>query len=177
MYLEADSPLIHLEYKIRNEANTRRNFLWKLHAALAIEEGDRLESSARKARAVYPEKSRYGSQTFQWPKIEKYDVSIVPLNNNTVDFYYLYDIPQAEMKLISGQMNHLFRYTYDKRVFPYQWYFASYGGFLNHYTAILEPATNMPVSVKDAMRFGQCAVLEPGEEINTVVHIYAGKNF
>ncbi len=96
--------------------------------------------------------------------------------NNTLDSFYLYDIHQGEMELINRRANRLFRYTYDKEIFPYQWYFASYGGFLNHYTAILEPSTSMPVSVNEAMSLGQCAVLEPGQEINTRVCIYAGEN-
>jgi hypothetical protein len=79
------------------------------------------------------------------------------------------------MKMESGNANTLFSYSYDKNIFPYQWYFASYGGFLNHYTAILEPCTSMPLSVAEAMLSGQCTVLEPGEEINTTVRIYAGQ--
>lgn len=177
MYLEAKSPVIYLEYKIRNESNDKRNFLWKLHAALAVEEGARLVTGARKAKIVYPETSRFKSfEEFDWPKIENTDVSIAPFNNNTMDFFYLYNIQEAEMKFISGQADHLFSYSYNKEVFPYQWYFASYGGFLGHYTVILEPATNMPASVNEAMALKQCCGLEPGQEINTVVAIYAGKN-
>ena len=80
------------------------------------------------------------------------------------------------MNFLSEGGNHLFRYQYDKKIFPYQWYFASYGGFLNHYTAIIEPCTSMPMSVNNAKALHQCTVLEPGEEINTLVSIYAGKN-
>ena len=91
-----------------------------------------------------------------------------------MDFFYLYDITEPEMKL-EGVDGSLFSYKYDKKIFPYQWYFASYGGFLNHYTAVLEPCSSMPLSVTEAIRAGQCSVLEPGEEINTTVHIYAGE--
>ena len=80
------------------------------------------------------------------------------------------------MKFLSGGGKHMFSYHYDKKVFPYQWYFASYGGFLNHYAAILEPCTSMPLSVNEAKLLGQCSVLEPNQEINTAVSIYAGKN-
>lgn len=177
MYLETNSPTIYLKYKIKNESNVKRHFLWKLHAALAIEEGDKLITSAQKAKIVYPDSSRFKNiEEFKWPTIENCDASIVPSNNNTMDFFYLYDIQQAEMQMVSGETNHLFKYQYEKDVFPYQWYFASYGAFLNHYTAILEPATAMPVSVNEAMALGKCSVLEPDQEINTVVGIYAGEN-
>lgn len=175
--LGADSPVINVEYIIRNETVFTRNFLWKLHAALAIEEGDKLVSSAQTAKVVDPAYSRFKSlYEFNWPFIENNDASVVPSKNNSVDFFYLYNIDKAEMDLVSNKGKDLFRYSYDKDVFPYQWYFASYGGFLNHYTAILEPATGMPVSVTEANKSGQCAELEPGQEINTLVKIYAGEN-
>ncbi len=79
------------------------------------------------------------------------------------------------MQLLSGDGRHVFRYQYDTSVFPYQWYFASYGGFFNHYTAILEPCTNMPMSVNEAKEKRQCAVLVPGETLRTTVRMYAGE--
>ncbi len=109
--------------------------------------------------------------------IEDTDASIIPPQNNSVDFFYFYDIGQPEMKLVSGEGHHLFRYSYDKKIFPYQWLFASYGGFLNHYMAVVEPATAMPLSVNAAKAINQCSVLEPDEEINTIVSIYAGENY
>lgn len=178
MYLEkGNSPVIYLKYKIKNESNAKKYFLWKFHAALAIEEGDKLVTSAQNARIVYPDSSRYkNTEEFEWPIIENVDASVAPSYNNTNDFFYLYNLEQAEMQMISGKTNHLFGYQYNKEVFPYQWYFASYGGFLNHYTAILEPASSMPVSVNEAKEKGQCTVLECDQEINTIVRIYAGEN-
>ena len=175
--LKANSPEIILEYTIRNESNATRHFMWKLHAALAIGEGDKVVSSAQKGKVVYPEHSKYEDfNEFYWPLIDDCDASLVPPNNNTLDFFYLYDIPLSEMQLISVKGNHQFSYKYDKKVFPFQWYFASYGKFFNHYTAILEPSTSMPVSVNEAKAIGQCTVLESNQEINTLVTIYAGEN-
>jgi len=177
VFFETNVPMIRLEYRIKNESDFQRNFLWKLHAALVIEGGDRLVTSAQKARAIDPVYSRFSNMDeFNWPLIENTDASIVPAKNNSMDFFYLYDIKQSEMKFSSGNGNYLFSYRYDKKIFPYQWYFASYGGFLNHYTTILEPCSSMPLSVNEAKRMSQCTVLEPGEEINTVVYIYAGEN-
>lgn len=177
VYLDATSPIIYLKYKIRNETVFKRHFLWKLHAALVIEEGDKLVTSANKAKVADLDYSRFeNSDEFTWPLIENTDASAVPEKNNSIDFFYLYDIEYSEMKFISGKGEYLFKYSYDKKVFPYQWYFASYGGFRNHYTAILEPSTSMPISVKEAKMKGRCVELEPNEEINTQVQIYAGKN-
>lgn len=174
---EADDPVIYLEYIIRNESGSARNFLWKLHAALQIEANDQLLTSAKKAQVVDPGYSRFSDlHEFVWPTIENTDASIIPAKNGTTDFFYLNDIGQAEMSLKTGNGRHVFCFKYDKKVFPFQWYFASYGGFLDHYTAILEPCTSMPMSVNEAMKKKQCTRLKPGEELHTAVRIYAGMN-
>jgi hypothetical protein len=172
--LDADSPAIIISYKIKNTSNNVRHFLWKLHAALKIQEGDKLITSAKKGKVADVEYSRFTNpKEFEWPIIEGVDASVVPSQNNTMDFFYLYNIPNGEMEF-SSQQRHIFRYSYDKKIFPYQWYFASYGKFLDHYTAILEPCTTMPVSVNEARKLNQCSVLKPNEELHTIVKIYAG---
>lgn len=177
VYLESDSPRIVLKYNIKNTAAETRHFLWKMHAAVRISEGDYLSSSARKARIVYPSSSRFSDENaFNWPMIENKDASIVPSKEGTMDFFYLYETLKGEMAMVNEQGKHRFAYEYDKEVFPYEWYFASFGQFKGHYVAILEPASAMPVSVAEAAALKQCAVLEPNEEINTIVKIYAGLN-
>lgn len=176
IYPDPGSPALFMEYTIKNEARVQRNFLWKLHAALQIQPGDKLVTSAATAQVVDPEYSRFkNTNPFNWPLIEDQDASIVPAANNTMDFFYLYDIPFGEMQLLTNKGEHVFSYRYDTKVFPHQWYFASYGGFLDHYTVILEPCTNMPMSVNEAKAKGQCAVLEPGESLTTIVQMYAGE--
>ena len=176
IYLDQDSPIVFLDYKIKNQTNSRRHFLWKLHAALNIEAGDKIITKAKHAKVVDPKYSRFtDTNEFMWPVIENTDASVIPPDNNTMDFFYLYEIPSAEMQMVSGDNKSLFGYQYDKKIFPYQWYFASYGGFLNHYTAILEPCSGMPISVNEAKEKKQCTILEPGDELTTTVKIFAGE--
>lgn len=175
--LQKEAPGIDVTYKIKNTSGAVRHFLWKLHAALQIATGDRLETSATTGEIVYPESSRFPTAgKFAWPEIEQVNASVVPDQNKTMDFFYLSGAEEGKMSMISAGGDHRFSYQYDKAVFPYQWYFASYGQFRDHYTAILEPATAMPVSVKEAAAAGQCSVLEPGAAINTSITIYAGGN-
>jgi hypothetical protein len=175
--LDPEEPLIDLDYRIRNDSDTERAFLWKLHAALLIEAGDYLHTDAKKAMVVDPAYSRFKETgEFNWPRIEDVNASLVPEKNDSVDFFYLYDITKGEMGLVTGEGKYLFSYRYDKSIFPFQWYFASYGGFLNHYTAILEPCSGMPMSVEEAKKKNQCSILKAGEELNSTVQIYAGEN-
>lgn len=174
--LEENAPIVYLDYRIKNESASTRRFLWKLHAALNIQEGDQLLTSAKKAKVVDPAYSRFSDlDEFNWPFIQKTSAAAVPERNNSVDFFYLYDSEEAEMGFWDKTADNLFRLEYDKAIFPYQWYFASYGGFLDHYTAILEPCSSMPMSINEAARLKQCTLLEPGEELITTVKIYAGK--
>lgn len=175
LYIDAGTSVLHLNYAIKNNTDAERHFLWKLHAALRIEKGDKLITKAKYGQVVDPAYSRFKETSpFNWPIIENEDASIVPAKGDAVDFFYLFDSPEGEMQLVSNNGKYLFSYRYDQAIFPYQWYFASYGGFLNHYTAILEPCTNMPMSVNEAKEKGQCAVLKPGETLYTTVSIYAG---
>ncbi len=172
--LPAGKPEIEIAYRIRNTSQATRHFLWKLHAALQISEGDRLLTTASAGRIVYPGSSRFAdSGPFAWPEVEGTDASIVPPQDGTMDFFYLWGATEGAMSMVSGGNAFRFGYQYDPAVFPYQWYFASYGQFRGHYTAILEPASAMPVSVNEAAALEQCTVLKPGEEINTKVTIYA----
>lgn len=177
IFLDANDPIIYMDYKISNKSNESRDILWKLHVALAIEEGDILATNAKKAQVVDINYSRFSNlNEFNWPMIERTDASKVPPKNKDVDFFYLYDIDRSEMSFIAGSGKHLFHLSYDKKIFPYQWYFASYGGFLDHYVAILEPSSNMPISVNDAKTKGQCLTIAPNGEMKTRVRMYAGEN-
>jgi hypothetical protein len=169
--------MICLDYKIKNMSRQSKDILWKLHASLISKEGDQLTTDAKKAKVVDLEYSRFSVENeFRWPIVEKTDASIVPSKNNGMDFFYLYDSECPEMSLITNNGKHRFSYLYDNNVFPFQWYFASYGGFLNHHVSILEPSTNMPVSINEAKEKSKCLTLKPGQELKTRVIVYAGEN-
>jgi hypothetical protein len=174
VYLAVDRPEIKIDYAVQNRADDTRHFLWKLHPALNIQAGDRLVTQAQHGQVVDLAYSRFTQEKpFEWPHLEGQDVSIVPERDNTMDFFYLFDNPQGEMALESTDGS-LFKIAYDPKIFPYQWYFASFGGFLGHYTAILEPCSAMPIQLNVARELDQCTRLKPGEKIHTTVRIYAG---
>ena len=172
--LDKNGPFIHTDYTIVNENTRPVKFLWKLHAALKIRAGDRILCRAGKGQVVDPEYSRFKqTDPFQWPVIEQTDVSVLPEKNGTMDFFYLFDLANGEVGFENSDGAY-FGYRFDKNVFPYVWLFASYGGFFNHYTAILEPCTTMPISVNDAARLNQTMILQPGEFLKTSVTTVAG---
>ena len=173
--LRKDEPVLDVGYRIQNTAGERREFLWKLHAALSIDADDRIICPARTARVVDTEWSRWSTtEPFAWPQIEGQRADLVPPKDDTMDFLFIYDLEEGHIAWRRDSQNLTFEYRFDVEVFPYAWYFASFGGFDDHYMAILEPCTTMPLSVSEAAQLGQCSVLEAGESIETTVTIYAG---
>lgn len=99
---------------------------------------------------------------------------MIPPAEGSIEFLYLYDLEDGHMAWVSREGDLTFAFTFDTRVFPCCWIFASYGGFDGHYTAILEPCTTMPVSVAEAATLGTAAVLEAGDTMRTRITTYAG---
>jgi hypothetical protein len=173
--LRTDGPTVDTDYHISNPTSEARIFLWKLHAALNIEPGDRILCPARVAQVPDLEWSRWHSlEPFHWPFIEGQRADQIPPKDGTVDFLYLFDLEAGEIGWRRPAQGLEFSYRFDLDVFPYAWLFASYGGFDDHYVAILEPCTTMPISVSEAAGLGQCSVLAPGEALETRVTTYAG---
>jgi len=138
MTLRVDEPLLDLDYQITNRARQPRHFLWKLHAALAVEPGDVIDCPARTGQVVDPACSRFRTrEPFDWPRIEGCDASVVPPIAGTMDFFYLSDLAEGRMTWRRPGTELEFSYHFDPRVFPYAWLFSTQGGFLGHTTTIL----------------------------------------
>jgi hypothetical protein len=175
--LRPDAPWVEFKYRIINSTDQPRHFLWKLHAAIAVREGDIIDCPARQAQIVDPAWSRFNDTgPFSWPILHGQAVNRVPSQDGTMDFFYLFDLAAGSMFWRRPEAGLKFGYQFDPKVFPYAWLFASYGGFLGHYTIILEPCTAMPMPVNAAAPRGQCARLEPGQVLETVVSLYAGRD-
>ncbi len=175
--LRADSPHIDIQYRITNPTDKERHFLWKLHAALSVAEGDLIDCPARQAQVVDLEYSRFSTLSpFPWPDIEGQRADVVLSAADTVDFFYLFDLESGRLAWKRPSQGLKFEYLFDTAVFPYAWLFASYGGFDGHYTVVLEPCTTMPICVGEAINKGTCSRLLPGEALETEVTIYAGSD-
>lgn len=167
MRLEANR--LVCDYRLVNPTKTARQFLWKLHAALAIQPGDRIVCPAATARAADPAWSRRKNATpFAWPNSDGMDLSVVPVTDGSTEFLFLYDLADGRMALAARDGARL-ECQFDRAVFPCCWYFASYGGMEGAVTGVLEPCTNLALSVPDAVRTGPCGQLAPGAALTTTV--------
>lgn len=160
--LEGNALLVTTE--IENVGAEGKSFLWKLHAALAIQPGDEITCATERYSAADPDWSRRGGEGV-WTG------EIVPEFDNTTEFLYLHPVSEGRMAWTNGAQT--FSVRFDPKVFQYCWYFASYGGFLGHKVAILEPCTAMPMALSEASALGQCAFLDPGERLATTYRFEA----
>jgi hypothetical protein len=157
------------DYRIANPNDTERQFLWKLHAALAVQPGDRVDCPAATARAADTAWSRRKSPApFTWPDASGLDMSRVPEPDGGTEFLFLYDLAEGRMAL-ETQNGARLECQFDRAVFPCCWYFASHGAMNGAFTGILEPCTTMPVSVNEAAATGFCSCLQAGEVLETRV--------
>jgi hypothetical protein len=169
------SPWIDMDYQIDNHSGEQRIFLWKLHAAIKIQPGDRIDCPAKTAIVADPAWSRWKTKLpFAWPIVHGERADLIPDWNGTTNFLFLYDLQGGTLGCRRSELSCEFTFFFDPQIFPYACYFASYGGLDGHYTAVLEPSTAMPVSVNEAARLNQCSRLDPYEKISTRISIYAG---
>ena len=144
--------------RVTNMGRQTVPFMWKLHAALAIQPGDAIDCAAEEFTPVDIHQSRR-----KMPG--KWEGETVPTFDGSMEFLYLHPLWNG---YISWQRREKkFDIRFDRDVFPYAWYWASYGGFHGKHVAVLEPCTCMPKSVNEAHALGQCSVLAPGNSLET----------
>jgi hypothetical protein len=172
MSLCSVEPRIDAAYRISNAAPARRSFIWRIHAALAVDPGDVIACPARTARVADPDWSRFRSlQPFRWPFIEGKDASVLPVPDGSSDFFFLQDLAAGRLGIDRRRLGLSVVFSFDPAVLPCACIFLSHGGLLGHHVAVLEPATSPGVSVAEALASGTCRTLEPGSAFETRVSI------
>ena len=149
---------------ITNNKDIRRHFLWKLHCALHISQGDTIHIPARCMTAADVE---WSTLPDTMPRAFNGTLT-APANDGSSEFLYLTDLSGdfCEAHFADGRR---LRCDFDGSIFSNIWYFGTYGKLNGSYTGILEPCTNYPMSVKDAAAGGACATLGASESLSTTV--------
>ena len=160
-----DNNYLVCKYLLKNTVNQPLDFLWKLHAALAISPADRLMVPANCCQAADP--GDWSKATTALPTRWKGVYDIPPMDGSS-DFFYLTDLVEGNMELLRGD-GVAVRCDFDTQVFPCAWVFASFGRLNGSRTLIMEPCTNYPLGLDDAVKAKCCAHLDAGESLATEV--------
>lgn len=176
--LDAAGGTLAVRYNILSEEKQPFHFLFKQHLPVAITANCRLQLPGGRVTPVDPRFSTMLPRTdgFEWPTLESperaVDLSVIPRSSSRLqEFIYIDRCPGNWCGIADPAAGAALRMDYDGTTLPYVWLFLTYGGWRDLYTAVLEPCTNMPKDLASAVRLGQSARLEPGQEYTTFANV------
>lgn len=169
--LDADRPEASLVYEFHNQSEQHIPFLFKHHAAIAIEAGDEILLPDCWVEPAFLEFSKIIGQPgkTRFPEAiaangEAVDLRVMPPPSSQLqEFYYTSELAQGFCGIRHQRSQSSLLMTFDPADFPYVWMFQSYGGWQGHYVVVVEPCTTLPSDLDAACRNGTVAVLQPQE--------------
>lgn len=177
-------PEAQIDYWLQNQSYDRIPFLFKQHAAIAIEAGDEIILPACLIEPVdlgfskiigQHEKTCFPTALDRDGKPIEVN-QIPPASSKLQEFYYSSDLAIGHCGIRNQKSQSLLIFSFDRADFPYVWVFQSYGGWQGHYVIVLEPCTNIPWDLEVAQQNGTCAILEPQEMQHRVLTMRLQQN-
>ena len=170
---------LHVSYRIESREPDALHFLFKQHLAVAITPSCELVLPGGRMTAVDPTFGNVlpGPGPFDWPLAQRADGTLidirrVPARHEALrEFVYVADLPDSWCGVDDRESGASIRMRFDQQQLPFVWLFLSFGGWRNCYTAVLEPCTNMPKELDEAVRCGRSARLEAGGVFQTSVAV------
>lgn len=176
--MASDARTFSVDYELVNLESEPLDFMFKLHAAAAIDEGDRILLPARTALLAADEGSRSRlaqGNLYDWPAAMTgsglADLSAVRERDSKIaELWIAADLSEGSCGIHRRRHGMNVLWEFDPASLPSVWLFAAYGGWRDLYTAILEPATGYPLGLNEAKRSGVIQSLAPGGVYRTRVH-------
>jgi hypothetical protein len=176
--LGGDADTIRVLYRIESREPDAFHFLFKQHLAIAVTPSCELALPGGRVSAVDHAFGTMlpGPGPFDWPLaqgagLDDVDLSRVPAPDMEKEFVYVSELPESWCGVDDVSAGASIRMRFDHRHMPFVWLFLSYGGWRDCYTAVIEPCTNMPKDLSEAVRAGQSARLDPGAVFQTSVAV------
>lgn len=168
---------LRFRHEIVNSGTQPLPYLWKLHAAVAVDEHSRIDLPAEHVYVEHFGQTRIGKNgvTYTWPFAEDdqgnvHDMrKVMSADSGIAEFQYATDMKAGWCAVTNQQDRVGIGLAYDAEVLPSCWLFATYGGWRNLNTVVLEPCTGYPVSVNQGLEQGTHRILQSGESIRCEV--------
>lgn len=179
--LATGEPVIRFKHRIENTGRRAFPFMWKLHAAMAVDERSRIDMGAEGMLADAFGSPRQGAvqKAYTWPYMDdeagvRHDIRrVLPADSLVSELHYATAMREGWCA-VTHKQGWGFGLAFDKEVFRSCWLFASYGGWRNLNTVIIEPCTGYPVSLQEGAGNDTHQTLGPGEtltcEVTAVVY-------
>lgn len=171
-------PALVVLYRIESAEPAPFHFLFKQHLPVAVTPQCRLVLPGGRAEPVDPAFGTLAgsSGAFDWPRAQgaagAVDLSRMPApERREREFLYVRDLPEPWCGVDDSASGASLRMRFDPAQLPYTWLFLSYGGWRDCYTAVLEPCSNLPKDLAEAVRQRRAARLDPGGVFMTQVSV------
>lgn len=175
--LAGDNPKLQVAYTVRNLTCIELPFIFALHPAMAVSEGNRIDFPPM---SVALEPSFAGTLTgapasFPWP-IANRDGSPADLRKVTgpssgeVYFLYGHGYREGWCAITDPGSRFTAGFTFSPEIFRSCWIFATYGGWCGYHVALLEPCTSRSQQIEAAVAQGHAARVAPNGTWNATVN-------
>lgn len=169
-----DGPELTMTYHLAHKGSEALPYLFKLHPAFSINEHCRIDLPGGRVEKVA---GGFGNildsrEPQDWPTPEDLSQcrSVASVSN---EFVYVSDLPEGWCGITDERIGSWIRISYPLEFLPYCWIFMSYGGWRSHNVVVLEPCTNYPKDIHEALSRGTSGLLEPekAEEFSVFVRV------
>jgi galactose mutarotase-like enzyme len=167
--LDPKRPEANILYQFHNQSDRVIPFLFKQHAAIAIEAGDEILLPDCWIEPAFLEFSKIIGQAgkTRFPNAlaadgQEIQVQFIPPPSSKLqEFYYSSELAIGQCGIRHQRSQSSLIMQFDTTDFPFVWVFQSYGGWRDHYVLVMEPATTMPADLEIACDQGTAAQLQP----------------
>lgn len=168
--LDAGASTFSIQYKLTNRSAARFPFLFKLHPAFEVEEGDRIDLPPTHVKLEPDFPGTLEGSSFEWPHHAQRDMRIVPAaDSGALHFFYGTGLRDGWCAITRRKQDLSVALKFDTSVFSSCWLFATHGGWKDINVAVLEPATGYPFRLQSMIENGQAQWLASGESLCTEI--------
>ena len=173
--LRLDGPELTIRYRLDPPPSARFPYLFKLHPAFEVNDHCRIELPPGIVEKVSPDFGDLldSADRQAWPTVAQLD-RCRSASSSTHEFIYVSEMERGTCGISDMSRGARVDLTYSTDDFPYCWLFITYGGWMGHNVVVLEPCTNYPKDLDEAVKRGTSASFVEGESKEYNVKVTLG---
>lgn len=170
--LQVEGAQLRVGYSLEHPGDEAMPYLFKLHPALAIDENCRIDLPGGSVEKVARGFGNIltSAQPQDWPTDVNLDQCRSPATALN-EFVYVSELPEGWCGVTDTALGSSLRIEFPLGFFPYCWLFMTYGGWREHSVVVLEPCTNYPKDLHEALERGTSAILPARSRVSCDVQI------
>lgn len=176
--LRRDERQLRLHYEITNESQGGLDVHWKLHPALPLRPGARLHLPVERVLVDPDFQAGFAAAEWAWPHAPLADGRTRDMRDlpgpvsGEAWFFYGLDLRAGSCAVSYPQEGLGFGLSFDPALLSSVWIFASFGGWRDLATIILEPCTGYRAHLDEAIAHGTALGLAAGATVTSDVTMH-----